>query len=65
MKDSLPQEAYNELADSYAAKIDTKPHNAYYDRPAIKTLIKNIQNHHILDAVITSYSIHYTKLYDC
>lgn len=25
---------YDALAESYAAAIDTKPHNAYYERPA-------------------------------
>ena len=25
--------AYEDLADEYNAKIDFKPHNAYYDRP--------------------------------
>lgn len=31
-------EAYQQLAEQYAALIDTKPHNAYYDRPATVSL---------------------------
>jgi len=50
MNDSLPQECYNELADSYAAIIDTKPHNAYYDRPAMQSLVPNVKGKSILDA---------------
>ena len=50
MRDSLPQDAYNEIADSYAEKIDTKPHNAYYDRPAIKSLVSHVNDMNILDA---------------
>ncbi len=34
MKKSLPHDAYNELADAYAAAVDTKPHKACDERPA-------------------------------
>lgn len=50
MKKSLPHDAYDELADSYAAEIDTKPHNAYYDRPAVQSLIPDVKGLTILDA---------------
>lgn len=50
MKKSLPDEAYTELADAYASVIDTKPHNAYYDRPAVQTLLSNLKDKNILDA---------------
>ncbi len=50
MKDSLAQEAYDKLADSYAERIDTKPHNAYYDRPAIQSLVSDVKGKNILDA---------------
>ena len=50
MKESLPQKAYTELADSYSEKVDTKPHNAYYDRPGIQSLLNNLEKKNILDA---------------
>ena len=34
----LAYDAYESLAEDYAARVDTKPHNAYYDRPAILSL---------------------------
>lgn len=46
----LAYEAYQELADAYAAKIDTKPHNAYYDRPAMLSMLPDIQRKKVLDA---------------
>ena len=33
---------YQELASAYAEKIDTKPHNAYYERPAMLSLLPEI-----------------------
>ncbi len=50
MEKTVANEAYNKLAKSYNEKIDTKPHNAYYDRPAIQSLVSNIKNKNILDA---------------
>jgi len=50
MHPSLPQQAYDELADLYAAMADTKPHNAYYERPALRSLIGGVQGQTILDA---------------
>jgi ubiquinone/menaquinone biosynthesis C-methylase UbiE len=49
MKSSLPQEAYDAIADAYAALTDTKPHNAYYERPATKSLIGDVEGKSILD----------------
>ena len=46
----LAYAAYQELADHYAAMIDTKPHNAYYDRPAMLQLWPNLQGKRCLDA---------------
>lgn len=43
-------DAYQELASSYAAKIDTKPHNAYYDRPAMLSLLPEVNGKQVLDA---------------
>jgi len=42
--------AYEQMADSYDAKIDHKPHNAYYDRPNTLALIEEVQGKSILDA---------------
>jgi ubiquinone/menaquinone biosynthesis C-methylase UbiE len=50
MKPSLPHAAYEALADAYAAKVNTKPHNAYYEQPATKSLIGDVTGQTILDA---------------
>lgn len=50
MKESFPQQAYDTLSDAYAQVIDTKPHNAYYDRPAIKSLVGSPHGQRVLDA---------------
>jgi SAM-dependent methyltransferase len=46
----LALDAYEALADHYAAKIDTKPHNAYYDRPATLALLPDVDGRRVLDA---------------
>jgi SAM-dependent methyltransferase len=46
----LAQQAYDQLAESYAAKIDTKPHNAYYERPATLSLLPYVNGKCVLDA---------------
>ena len=46
----IAQEAYDELADAYAALVDTKPHNAYYERPATLSLLPDVQGKRVLDA---------------
>jgi SAM-dependent methyltransferase len=46
----LALRAYEELAEAYAARIDTKPHNAYYDRPATLSLLPDVQGKRVLDA---------------
>lgn len=42
--------AYEQMADSYNAKIDYKPHNAFYDRPNTLALMPDVQGKSILDA---------------
>jgi SAM-dependent methyltransferase len=42
--------AYEKLAERYAAMIDTKPHNAYYERPATLSLLPSVRGKHVLDA---------------
>ncbi|UZR98098.1 class I SAM-dependent methyltransferase [Chondrinema litorale] len=44
------KKAYEELAESYNALIDTKPHNAYYDRPNTLSLVGDIHGKSVLDA---------------
>jgi SAM-dependent methyltransferase len=43
-------QAFEELAESYASLIDTKPHNAYYERPATLSLIPSVKDKRVLDA---------------
>ena len=50
MQKSLSYEAYQKLAEAYASLIETKPHNAYYDRPAVFSLINDSTDKTILDA---------------
>lgn len=50
MKPSISNDAYDILADAYAAQVDTKPHNAYYERPATISLIGEVDGMTILDA---------------
>lgn len=46
----LAQDAYDELAEAYAARIDSKPHNAYYERPATLSLLPEVKGKLVLDA---------------
>src|ERR1041385_3859603 len=43
-------EAYERLAEAYAARVDTKAHNAFYDRPAIISLLPEVAGKRVLDA---------------
>jgi ubiquinone/menaquinone biosynthesis C-methylase UbiE len=49
-KQPVAQDAYNDLAESYAAMVDTKPHNAYYERPATLSLLPDVSGKRVLDA---------------
>lgn len=46
----LALDAYEQLAEAYAARVDTKPHNAYYERPATLSLLPDVKGLHVLDA---------------
>ncbi|MGE5123471.1 MAG: class I SAM-dependent methyltransferase [Acidobacteriaceae bacterium] len=46
----LAQDAYDALAEAYAAMVDTKPHNAYYERPATLSLLPDVRGKRVLDA---------------
>jgi SAM-dependent methyltransferase len=43
-------EAYEALAERYAEMVDTKPHNAYYERPATLSLLPEVRGRRVLDA---------------
>lgn len=47
---SLGEQNYEQFADRYAAAIETKPHNAYYERPATLSLVPAVQGLRVLDA---------------
>ncbi len=49
-KKTIGEQAYEQLADRYAARADTKPHNAYYDRPAVISLLPDVRGLKVLDA---------------
>ncbi len=46
----LAYEAYQKLADDYARLVETKPHNAYYERPATLALLPDVDGKDVLDA---------------
>ena len=46
----LAFEAYETLAEAYAAMVDEKPHNAYYERPATLSLLPEVKGKQVLDA---------------
>lgn len=43
-------DAYETLAEAFASVIDTKPHNAYYERPATLSLLPEVKGKRVLDA---------------
>ena len=43
-------EAYETLAEAYAAAVETKPHNALYERPATLSLLPDVRGRRVLDA---------------
>jgi SAM-dependent methyltransferase len=49
-EEPIALEAYRRLADAYAARIDTKAHNAFYDRPAVLSLLPPVKGRRVLDA---------------
>ncbi|MBD3406097.1 MAG: methyltransferase domain-containing protein [Candidatus Lokiarchaeota archaeon] len=42
-------DVYEEIAESYAAKVDTKAHNAFIDWPAVTSLLPNLNDILVLD----------------
>jgi ubiquinone/menaquinone biosynthesis C-methylase UbiE len=49
-KQPIAQEAYNQMAEEYARRVDTKAHNAYYERPATLSLLPEVAGKQVLDA---------------
>jgi SAM-dependent methyltransferase len=49
MPDSAPFN-YDEIADAYAAGVDSAPYNAHYERPATLSLLPDVTGAHVLDA---------------
>jgi SAM-dependent methyltransferase len=43
-------EAYEKLADDFAVLVETKAHNAYYERPATLSLLPSVSGLRVLDA---------------
>jgi SAM-dependent methyltransferase len=46
----IARAGYDQLADAYAAQVAAKPHNAFYDRPALLALLPAVAHRHVLDA---------------
>jgi len=46
----IAYDAYEKLADAYAEMIDTKPHNAYLERPTTLSLLPDVEGKRVLDA---------------
>ena len=46
----IGQQNYEQFADRYAARIETKAHNAYYERPATLSLLPDVNGLRVLDA---------------
>jgi SAM-dependent methyltransferase len=41
---------YDQVADAFAARVDTKAHNAHYERPATQSLLPAVAGQRVLDA---------------
>lgn len=49
-KDSVSFDSYEEMAEIYFTYVDTKPYNAYYERPATISLLPEVKGNKVLDA---------------
>src|SRR5260221_13358456 len=45
-----PTRNYDQLAEAFAARVDTKAHNAHYERPATLSLLPQVAGQRVLDA---------------
>jgi SAM-dependent methyltransferase len=48
--DPIALDAYERLAEAYAARVETKAHNAFYERPATTSLLPPVAGRRVLDA---------------
>jgi len=46
----IAYDAWEKLADAYAEQVDTKPHNAYLEKPATLSLLPDVKGKRVLDA---------------
>jgi SAM-dependent methyltransferase len=49
-KKFIAYDAWETLADAYAEQADTKPHNAYLEKPATLSLLPDVKGKRVLDA---------------
>lgn len=49
-KESVSYDSYEEMAEYYFKYVDTKPFNAYYERPATLSLLPDVKGKRVLDA---------------
>ena len=49
-EEPVSRDFYNAEAASYAAAVDAKPTNAYYERPAMQSLLPQLAGKRVLDA---------------
>jgi SAM-dependent methyltransferase len=49
-EEPIARDVYDSLADAFAARSETKPHNAFYDRPAMISLFPLVAGKRVLDA---------------
>lgn len=47
---SVGERSYEQFAQRYAQMLPTKPHNAYYEQPAIFSLLPDVTGKRVLDA---------------
>jgi SAM-dependent methyltransferase len=43
-------QAWESLAEAYSSKVETKPHNALYERPTTLSLLPPVEGRRVLDA---------------
>jgi SAM-dependent methyltransferase len=49
-EEPIARAAFDQVAEDFAARAETKAHNAYYDRPAVYALLPDVRGKRVLDA---------------